>query len=135
MKGILFRVKKEAMMGAGKARLEKNDDMVGRWKYTDIVLGPKLPIIDVCFLLNCPKFASLGRYNACPWIDNIVIRTIVPVRKFCQPVQKTYTSIRCVSCILSPTLCAIPMTLKNCWCIYYSYNYCNLSFFKLSIWL
>lgn len=134
---ILFRVKKEAMMGAGKLDFKRmmiwlvaENTPISSWDLNYVI-----PLIYVCFLLNCPKFASLGRYNACPWIDNIVIRTIVPVRTFCQPVQKTYTSIRCVSCILSPTLCAIPMTLKNCWCIYYSYNYCNLSFFKLSIWL
>lgn len=69
-------------MGVGKFRFEKNDDMVGCWKYIDIVLGIKLLIIDVCFFLNCLKFVLFGCYNVCLWIDNIVI-CIVLVCKFC----------------------------------------------------
>lgn len=58
MKGILFRLKKEAMMGAGKLDLKRM--MI--W-LVDIVLGPELLLIDVYYnyLINRPKFASIWR--------------------------------------------------------------------------
>lgn len=61
-RNFIQREKKEAMMGADKARLIKNYDMAGirSWNYIDIVLGPELLLIDACFLINCPKFTSTG---------------------------------------------------------------------------
>lgn len=58
-----IQIEKRGDDGCWQARLEKNDDMVGRWKYTDIVLGPELLLIDVYYnyLINRPKFASIWR--------------------------------------------------------------------------